>query len=96
MKNVKSLALVALMSAASLATAVAASDEFYDFYEKIEGWSQGGLAIGLALASLVIGGGMGVAKASPMPALAGVGLAAFFGFGPGVIADLVNNGAIIA
>lgn len=96
MKNVKSLALVALISAASLATAITSTDEFYDFYAKIEAWSQGGLAIGLALASLVIGGGMGVAKASPMPALAGVGLAAFFGFGPGVIMSLVNGGAVLA
>ncbi|MFD3303854.1 hypothetical protein [Alteromonas macleodii] len=96
MKNVKSLAIVALMSAASFASTITASDEFYEFYQKIDTWSQGGLAIGLALASLVIGGGMGVAKASPMPALAGVGLAAFFGFGPDVIQSLVNGGAVIA
>lgn len=96
MKNLKALGVIALASAASVATAVTATDEFYGFYEKIDSWSNGGLAIGLALASLVIGGGMGVAKASPMPALGGVGLAAFFGFGPGVIKSLVNGGLVIA
>lgn len=91
-------ATVAVMSSNAVMAAtstIAASDDFAEFHTMINAWASGGLAVGLSLASLIIGAGIGVAKASPMPALGGVGLAAFFAFGPGVINTLILGGAVL-
>lgn len=91
-------AAVAVMSSNAVmaaSTAVTASDDFIKFHTMINAWATGGLAVGLSLASLIIGAGIGVAKASPMPALGGVGLAAFFAFGPGVINTLILGGSVL-
>lgn len=87
------LAVLGLSSAQ--AATVQASDDFYIFYQKVDSWSSSGLAVGLALATLIVGAGMGVAKASPMPALGGLGLAAFFAFGPGLIKNLILSGSVL-
>lgn len=68
------------------------SDEFYTFYSTVLGWTGGALGTGLALSMLLIGGGMGVAKNSPMPALSGVGGAAFLHWGPQVINSMMGAG----
>jgi len=94
--QVKALALVVATNVVVATSFTAAgSDDFGHFYNKLDQWSSSGLAIGLSLAALIIGGGMGVAKASPMPALGGIGLAAFFAFGPGVIKSLIGGGSIL-
>ncbi len=87
--------VAALSSNSVMAAAVTASDDFADFHTMVNAWASGGLAVGLSLASLIIGAGIGVAKASPMPALGGVGLAAFFAFGPDVINTLILGGAVL-
>lgn len=66
------------------------SDEFYSFYSTVLGWTGGALGTGLALSMLLIGGGMGVAKNSPMPALSGVGGAAFLHWGPQIINSMMG------
>ncbi len=94
--NLKAAALAAIATGIATAGSVAASDDFGTFYDKIDGWSQSGLAVGLSLASLIIGGGIGVARSSPLPALGGIALACFFAFGPGVIKSLILGGAVLA
>lgn len=97
-KKAQLVALTTIAASAAIASTAAPSnsDDFLSFYTKIDQWSSSGLAVGLSLASLIIGGGMGVAKASPMPALGGIGLAAFFAFGPGVIKSLILGGSVLA
>lgn len=68
------------------------SDEFYSFYSTVLGWTGGALGTGIALSMLLIGGGMGVAKNSPMPALSGVGGAAFLHWGPQIINSMMGAG----
>jgi len=91
--QIATLAVLGLTSVQ--ASTVAASDDFFIFYQKVDAWATSGLAVGLSLATLIVGAGMGVAKASPMPALGGLGLAAFFAFGPGLIKNLILSGSVL-
>lgn len=94
----KRLALVAPLAAgvpAAHAGTVNTDDAFYSFMTTVEGWLRGGLGIGLALLSLLLGAAIGVAKNSPMPTLSGVALAAFIHWGPGIIKNLILAGALI-
>jgi len=92
----KAAMFLALLSATALANAgtVATGDAFYEYYNTIEGWATGGLGVGLATTMLVLGGAIGVAKNSPMPALTGVAGAAFLHFGPTVINQIMLNGYV--
>jgi conjugal transfer pilus assembly protein TraA len=94
-KTIQIATLAALGLTSVQASTVAASDDFFIFYEKVDSWATSGLAVGLSLATLIVGAGMGVAKASPMPALGGLGLAAFFAFGPGLIKNLILSGSVL-
>lgn len=87
-------ALVAGLSQSAMAT-TAASDEFGTFQTTVEGWASGALGTGLSIAMLLIGAGMGVAKNSPMPALSGIGGAAFLHWGPGIIKNIMGSGAVV-
>lgn len=89
---------VAIMAAPGLASAstIPSNDSFYEFYNFLDVSASGGLGTGIALAGLLIGAGIGAAKATAMPAVAGVATAAMFGFGPGLILDLVASGATLA
>lgn len=84
-----------LVSTFAAASGVSGTDEFNSFYTTVDGWSRGGLGTGMAITSLLMGSGIAVTKNSPMPALAGVGVAAFLKWGPGIITNLVTNGALI-
>jgi conjugal transfer pilus assembly protein TraA len=82
--------------AAALAAGVAGaatpdtSDAFYEFYSTVTGWTSGGLGVGLATTMLLMGGAIGVAKNSPMPALTGVAGAAFLHWGPNIIQTIMG------
>lgn len=90
------LGLASLLAAGyATASGVSGTDEFNSFYSTVDGWSKGGLGTGMAITSLLVGSGIAVTKNSPMPALAGVGVAAFLKWGPGIITNLVTNGALI-
>lgn len=98
MQSIKNAALgmtVAGMSfAANAATASVKSDDaFFSFYDTVNGWATGGLGVGLATTMLVMGGAIGVAKNSPMPALTGVAGAAFLHWGPQIIKSIMLGGA---
>lgn len=86
------LAPVAASASLSTGTAIA-QNSFDNFAQSILSWIQGPLGIGLALVALVIGGGAGIMKSSPMTALSGVGMAAFFAWGPDIIIQMVNDGS---
>lgn len=75
-------------------TAISASG-FDDFEATLLSWVNGPLGVGLAVTSLMIGGGTGIIQSSPLPALAGLVLAAFFAWGPSVIITLVAGGAMV-
>lgn len=98
MRKTKILGGLALMVAAGTASAstIGTTDNFYELYTFLDDSASGGLGTGIALSALLIGAGIGAAKASAMPAVGGVVTAAMFGFGPDLILDLVASGATLA
>jgi conjugal transfer pilus assembly protein TraA len=89
-------AAAALMAISSPAFAKAATndDAFKVFMDTVVGWTQGPLGIGLATTMLLMGGAIGVAKNSPMPALSGIAGAAFLNYGPDIIKSIMSQGAV--
>ncbi len=87
----------ALTLASSLASAksIDSADAFHSFWQTVDGWTSGGLGVGLATTMLLMGGAIGVAKNSPMPALTGVAGAAFLHWGPNIIQQIMLNGALV-
>lgn len=85
-----------LLAAAAPAFAKNSSDEdaFKVFMDTVTGWTQGPLGIGLATTMLLMGGAIGVAKNSPMPALSGIAGAAFLNYGPDIIQSIMSKGAL--
>lgn len=63
-----------------------------EFHRKIQAFTEGPLGMMLAFCALVIGGGLAVTRASPIPALAGIGMASFFSVGPQVVASVAVGG----
>lgn len=97
LKKLKTMLLGAALTAAAypaMASTVDTNDAFYSFYSTIDGWAGGALGVGLATTMLVMGGAIGVAKNSPMPALTGIGGAAFLHWGPQIIKQVMLNGAL--
>lgn len=99
MKNLVSKCLggatMLMASGLALAGEVKQEDTFYTFYETIAGWTGGALGVGIAITMLLMGGAIGVAKNSPMPALTGVAGAAFFHWGPEIIESLILGTAVL-
>ncbi|MNR71642.1 hypothetical protein D3C71_22730 [compost metagenome] len=71
------------------------NDAFYGFWETVDGWTSGALGVGLATTMLLMGGAIGVAKNSPMPALTGIGGAAFLHWGPNIIQSIMVGGGLV-
>lgn len=92
---------VAASSVAALASTAIASnnvdqnDSFYTFYDTVDKWTSGPLGIGLATTMLLMGGAIGVAKNTPMPALSGIAGGAFLTWGPDIILNLMTNGGVL-
>ena len=95
--SMKLKAALALVAAPALALAQdpTANDAFYTFWDTVNAWTTGGLGIGLATTMLLMGGAIGVAKNSPMPALTGIAGAAFLKWGPDIISQIMMNGALV-
>ena len=68
-----------------------ATGAFDSFALTILRWAQGPLGIGLAITAMVIGAGAGLMRSSPMPALVGLAVAAFFAWGPGIIVSMLQD-----
>jgi conjugal transfer pilus assembly protein TraA len=79
-----------LMACASLAFAGTTGTEFLNFYNLVLGWAEGYLGRGLAIASLIIGVGIGMVRGTIMPAMVGVGIALIFAVGPSVVNGIVS------
>jgi conjugal transfer pilus assembly protein TraA len=90
-------AVVALAAIAGTAVAgqVDTNDAFYTFYETINSWVAGPLGVGLAITMLLMGGAIGVAQNSPLPALSGIAGAAFLHWGPTIIKQIMVGGALV-
>ena len=98
LKNLKlAIAGLALSAApfAAMAGNVKEDDAFYTFYTTVDGWAGGALGVGLATTMLIMGGAIGVAKNSPMPALTGIAGAAFLHWGPQIIKSVMLGGAVM-
>ncbi len=94
--TIHTIALALLVAPAlAFASTINTSDPFYGFYQFINSIATGALGTGLAITMLVVGGVAGVARNSPMPALAGIAGAVFFHWGPQVIERIMTNGALI-
>lgn len=84
-----------LTPAIALAGTTPTGGPFEEFMTTVTDWATGPLGIGIAIASLLIGAVLGVAKNSPMPALAGIAMAAFIHWGPSVISSIFTDGAVL-
>lgn len=80
---------------AAFAGTLDTDDAFYSFYETVDGWTSGALGVGLATTMLLMGGAIGVAKNSPMPALTGIAGAAFLHWGPDIIQQIMVGGGLV-
>lgn len=97
-KALKKLALAVpamAVSGVAMAGDIAQDDTFYTFYDTITSWTSGGLGVGLATTMLLMGGAIGVARNSPMPALTGIAGAAFLHWGPDIIQQIMIGGTLI-
>lgn len=88
-------ASAAFAASTSTASGTIAADAFDGFSATVSAWASGGLGTGISLLTLLVGAGMGVARNSPLPALAGVGTAAFLRWGPEIITSMISNGALV-
>lgn len=93
----KAVVAMALFATANFAVAgsIDETDTFYPFYQFMETSLGGALGTGIALTMMLMGGIVGVARNSPMPALTGLAGAAFLHWGPDMIVNLMTNGAVV-
>lgn len=90
MKIKRILSAAVLSALAGSAFAGTGGQEFQQVYEQISGWTNGVLGKSLAVASLLVGLGIGIIKQSVMAGVVGVGMGLVAGFGPGVIDGVVT------
>lgn len=83
------------LSSIALANSMSQDDAFYEFADTVTDWTTGPLGVGLATTMLLMGGAIGVAKNSPMPALTGIAGAAFLHWGPDIIQQIMLQGYMV-
>jgi hypothetical protein len=91
---VLAFAMCFLITSPVFAGTIDQNDAFYTFYETVDNWVGGALGTGLAITMLLMGGAIGVAQNSPMPALSGVAGAAFLHWGPEIIKTMMVSGGV--
>lgn len=90
------LAMAALLFAEmSFATAIANTDQFYEFYDFVITNLNGGLGVAIALLAFLISIVIAATTQSGMPLVIGVVVAVGISFGPGMIEDIVTSGSMI-
>ena len=89
------VAVAAALSAPAFAGQLDQNDAFYEFWKTVDDWTSGALGVGLATTMLLMGGAIGVAKNSPMPALTGIAGAAFLHWGPDIIQQIMVGGGLV-
>lgn len=83
------------LSSMAMANSMSQDDAFYEFADTVTDWTTGPLGVGLATTMLLMGGAIGVAKNSPMPALTGIAGAAFLHWGPDIIQQIMLQGYLV-
>lgn len=94
-KTIMSVLALMLVASAAQAGTIATTDDFYRFFDFINKNLKGGLGVGIALVSMVVGAGVGAMKSSALPMIVGFVIAAFFAFGPGIIVNMIAGSAEI-
>ena len=93
--NPSRLALIAPMAlvlalGATSAFAGTTGAEFQTMYTTLLNWATGYLGKSIAVAAFILGAGIGVARSSPIPALAGVVFALFMVYVPTIIDSIMT------
>ena len=86
------VAPVALLLALGATSAFAGTtgSEFQTMYTTMLNWATGYLGKAIAVAAFILGAGIGVARSSPIPALAGVVFALFMVYVPTIIDSIMT------
>ena len=86
------VAPVALLLALGATSAFAGTTgtEFQTMYTTLLNWATGYLGKAIAVAAFILGAGIGVARSSPIPALAGVVFALFMVYVPTIIDSIMT------
>ena len=83
------LVLLTLL-AVSPAFAGTTGTEFQTMYTTLLNWATGYLGKSIAIAAFILGAGIGIARSSPIPALAGVVFALFMVYVPTIIDSIMT------
>ncbi len=65
-------------------------NEFNSFYTYLLGLARGFLGKAIAIAAMIIGALLSLAKGNPMPVLVGIGFAIFLQYGPTVVTGVLT------
>ena len=91
-RNVIVLAPIAVILALGATSAFAGTTgaEFQTMYTTLLNWATGYLGKAIAIAAFILGAGVGIARSSPIPALAGVVFALFMVYVPTIIDTIMT------
>ena len=91
-RNLTVLTPVAFILALGATSAFAGTtgDEFQTMYTTLLNWATGYLGKAIAIAAFILGAGVGIARSSPIPALAGVVFALFMVYVPTIIDTIMT------
>ena len=91
-RNVTVLAPIAVILALGATSAFAGTTgaEFQTMYTTLLNWATGYLGKAIAIAAFILGAGVGIARSSPIPALAGVVFALFMVYVPTIIDTIMT------
>jgi conjugal transfer pilus assembly protein TraA len=91
-RNLTVFTPVALILALGATSAFAGTtgDEFQTMYTTLLNWATGYLGKAIAIAAFILGAGVGIARSSPIPALAGVVFALFMVYVPTIIDTIMT------
>jgi hypothetical protein len=82
--------VLVLTLAAGSALAGTTGTEFQTMYTTLLNWATGFLGKSIAIAAFILGAGIGIARSSPIPALAGVVFALFMVYVPTIIDSIMT------
>lgn len=92
MKKFAKAAVVAVPALLAAGSAFAGADAtFAPMVTVMTDWLSGSLGTLMAVMALAIGLGMGIARATAVPAVIGIVIALFANFGPGVLAGIATG-----
>ena len=89
-RSLTATAAIALLLLAEPAAAGTTGTEFQTMYTTLLNWATGYLGKAIAVAAFILGAGIGVARSSPIPALAGVVFALFMVYVPTIIDSIMT------